>query len=349
MKLLLIEDDADDRLLMRTMLSEAKEKMGRIELFETELLQKGITYLSQGGWDIVLLDLILPDSQGIETFERIHAKAPQVPIVILSGLDDETLAVRAVQEGAQDYIVKGEITPKGIARAIRHAIERKKFAVRTSELRNLAAHLESVREEERTSLAREIHDELGQEMTGLKMDLSWLEKRIAEGVAPPLNKTLSERIRSMSDLIDTTIQSVRKISSELRPGVLDDLGLAAAIEWQALEFQKRTGIQCLYDSGLEEIDLSRDHATAVFRVCQELLTNVARHAGAAKVEIKLYGRGKDIFLEVKDNGKGIGSSEIDNSKSLGLLGMRERALLLGGELNLEGNSNGTKAVLRIPK
>jgi signal transduction histidine kinase len=231
---------------------------------------------------------------------------------------------------------------------IRDITERKRTEeqLRTSrgQLRALSAHLQSIREEERTLVAREIHDELGQALTGLKMDLSWLIKRFPEG-----QTLLMEKAKSMLKFIDTTIQSVRRLSTKLRPGVLDDLGLIAAIEWQAQEFQNRTGIQCKFNSSLREVDLDRDRSTAVFRILQETLTNVARHASATRVNIYLGKKDASIVLIVEDNGRGITKNEIFDPKSLGLLGMRERALVFGGKVEIKGKSGkGTTVTLRIP-
>src|ERR1051325_6835139 len=155
------------------------------------------------------------------------------------------------------------------------------------QLRALAAYLQSVREEERTRIAREVHDELGQALTGLKMDLAWVEKRLADASDPPSLRTLRQMIRRMPGLIDEIISTVRKIATELRPGVLDDLGLEAAIEWQLQDFQKRTAIRCDFVSNLKDLRLSPDRATAVFRILQETLTNIVRHAHATQVKIKL--------------------------------------------------------------
>jgi PAS domain S-box-containing protein len=211
-------------------------------------------------------------------------------------------------------------------------------------LRALAAHLQAAREEERTRVAREIHDELGQALTGLKMDLSWLRKKL-----PKEHDPLREKTDSMLALMDQTIQSVRRISTELRPGVLDDLGLTAAIEWQIQEFQKRTGIKCQLAARLEDIDIDRPRSTALFRIFQETLTNIARHAHATRVRIKLQQHNGDVSLQVQDNGHGIPKNKLSDSRSLGILGMRERALLLGGEVTLQGvRGKGTKVTARIP-
>jgi signal transduction histidine kinase len=205
-----------------------------------------------------------------------------------------------------------------------------------------------VREEERSIIAREIHDELGQALTGLKMNLFWLENRLSElgyAVAHPLR----ERIESMSNLADTTIQRVREISSQLRPGVLDDLGLAAAIEWQTQEFQAQMGIRCKFNASSENITLDPDKSTAVFRIFQETLTNVTRHAKATGVNISMMKKANNLLLKVIDNGKGIEEDKISNPKSLGLLGMRERALLLGGNFKITSTlGKGTTVTLQVP-
>ena len=202
--------------------------------------------------------------------------------------------------------------------------------------RTLAAHIEAVREEERTRISREIHDELGQSLTGLKMDLSWLDRKLSDPKHKVSLRLLHEKIESMKDLVDATVQSVRKISTELRPGILDDLGLTAAIEWQASDFQSRTGIACRFESLPEDVSLDEKSSSAVFRIFQEILTNVARHAEATQVDIDLKEEAGKLILEVRDNGRGITERESGNAKSLGLLGMRERAFLLGGEFHISG-------------
>ena len=212
------------------------------------------------------------------------------------------------------------------------------------QLRALASRLQEVREEERTSIAREIHDELGQALTALKMDVVWLMQRLPEGSKPWLAKT-----DSMLKLIDNTISAVRRIAAELRPGMLDDLGLVAAIEWQAQEFQGRTGVECQVLLPTDDVALDEEHSTAVFRIFQETLTNIARHANATRVSVKLERTAQEIVLEVQDNGKGLEEAAVFSTRSLGLLGMKERALLLGGGLEVHGSQGkGTTVTLRIP-
>src|SRR5438477_7532837 len=217
------------------------------------------------------------------------------------------------------------------------------------QLRALAAYLQSVREEERTRIAREVHDELGQALTGLKMDLAWLEKKLAEATHLPSLRTVRQMTRQMPEVVDEIISAIRKIATELRPGVLDDAGLEAAIDWQVQDFQKRTGIKCEFVSDLKDSRLSQDRATGAFRIFQETLTNIARHAGATRVNIRLAASHGKLILEVEDNGKGVTARDLSGAKSLGLLGMRERAMMLDGEVTIVGRrGKGTTVGLRIP-
>ena len=214
----------------------------------------------------------------------------------------------------------------------------------TEQLRELSARLQSVREEERTHISRVIHDELGQILTGLKMDVAWLQRHIDQP-----QSTLLEKMQEMSDLIDATVQIVRQISTELRPGILDDLGLVATIEWQLQEFQTRSGIEGKLISDSDETTLDTDGATTVFRIFQEILTNVARHAQATQVKVTLEESATVLTLQVEDNGRGITESEIHNPKSIGLLGMQERAWLRAGEIHFQGTPNvGTIVTVRLP-
>lgn len=213
----------------------------------------------------------------------------------------------------------------------------------TEQLRELSARLQSVREEERTHIARAIHDELGQALTGLKMDVAWLQKHLDQPQPALLQKT-----QAMSDLIDITVQTVRRISTELRPGILD-LGLVATIEWQLQEFQMRSGIEGNLISAPEETALDADGATTVFRIFQEILTNVVRHAQATQVVVILDESAEYLMLQVRDNGRGITDSQIHSPKSIGLLGMQERARLRAGHIHFDGSPDqGTVVTVRIP-
>ena len=216
---------------------------------------------------------------------------------------------------------------------------------RTEEIQKLTAYLESVREEERARIAREIHDELGQQLTGLKMDASWINKKVGAKV----EQNITERIATMIALIDETVKTVRRISSELRPGILDDLGLVPALEWHCQEFEKRTGIVSKCLASLNDYNFDKNFATNVFRVYQEALTNIARHAHATEVKTFLTEENGFIHLTIKDNGVGFDLGEVKSKKSLGLVGMRERAMLFQGELVINSKKGkGTEILLKAP-
>lgn len=211
------------------------------------------------------------------------------------------------------------------------------------QLRELSASLQAVREEERTRIARELHDELGQHLTGLKMDLSWMRPRLRDD-----QTALSTKIDGMKSLIDSTVSSMRRIASELRPLVLDDLGLSAAVEWLVQDFIKRTGIEVRMDLDAISADLDNALATGVFRIIQESLTNVARHSGAGVVDIALRRAEGILILEVRDDGRGI-SADKQEKRTHGLVGMRERAYMFGGQMNIDSApGEGTSIQVTIP-
>jgi PAS domain S-box-containing protein len=211
------------------------------------------------------------------------------------------------------------------------------------QLRRVAARLEAVREEERVGIARELHDELGQSMTALKLDLRWLENTLAP------DQAVSARIEEMRETIDASINTIRRISSDLRPNMLDELGLVPAIEWKAQDFAQRTGIECYVDLMTDDPPVTPERATAIFRILQEALTNVIRHAHATRVDVMLHPENNRLTLKVHDNGSGMDENTLTNVKSLGILGMQERAVVVGGELDLKSEANnGTTLTLRIP-
>jgi PAS domain S-box-containing protein len=269
-------------------------------------------------------------SQGEARFESKHRRKDG------SLFDVEVSAKYRPTEGGRFEVFLRDITDR----------KKKEKEIKQSQnrLRALSARLQTIREEERASIAREIHDNLGQLLTGIKMEMSWFLRH----PHPDLPK-LQEKVQGINQLIDQTVEAVRRISTELRPRVLDDFGLVAALEWQAEEFSKKTGIPCVFRSNVRQLDLEPDRSIAVFRIFQEALTNVARHAEATKVEASLKKNAKGLVLTVQDNGRGISGEKVSNHKSLGLVGMRERALIFGGTVEFQGkNGKGTKVVLSLP-
>jgi two-component system sensor histidine kinase UhpB len=205
-------------------------------------------------------------------------------------------------------------------------------------------------------ISREIHDEMGGGLTGLKMDLSWLLRKMGDADPCEERVALLDKIHTSNALIDQMIKVVRRISADLRPSVLDDLGLIAALEWQLSEFTSRTEIPHEFATTFEYVNMEKDTAVAVFRIFQEALTNVMRHSGATKVVVVLREDERSLFgdesliLEIRDNGRGITEEEILNPESLGLLGIKERVLVFKGEISIRGKpGGGTSVILKIPR
>jgi len=211
------------------------------------------------------------------------------------------------------------------------------------DLRNLAMSLEMARENEKKIISREIHDELGQLMTGLKMDIAWVNGRLdAE------QKLLKNKTQSMLEMVDEGIRSVKRITTQLRPRILDEMGLAAAVEWQTERFEKQSGIKCKTSFSPSDIEIAMEISIVMFRVLQEALTNVARHSKATAVAISLKAADRRLVLQVKDNGVGITQAQLSNQQSSGLTGARERLLAIGGDLQVKGlKGRGTALIASV--
>jgi signal transduction histidine kinase len=293
---------------------------------------------------------------------RERKRSRYTPIIFLTAESSEDLTgmFRGYQAGAVDYIPKPPI-PEVLksklaifvglhdmnrilsAELAERAMTEQRLRSSEENLRALAAHLQSVREEERIHIAREIHDELGQALTGLKFDIGKLAKTACRD-----DPETAEKITGLSHNLDRIINSVRRIASGLRPEVLDEIGLSAAIEWQAREFQRRTGVRCTVEIEPGFADPDKERSTALFRIFQELLTNVARHANATRVSARLAD-GNGLSLVVEDNGRGVRSEELEGNKSLGFLGLKERVLAFGGSIDVRGEEGkGTKVSVLIP-
>jgi two-component system, NarL family, sensor histidine kinase UhpB len=476
LRILVVEDNPVDALLVQSALESMP--VAPAEIITRERLAGAVEFLSRETIDVVLLDLGLPDSSGIQTFTTLHTDCPHAAVVVLTGLDDDATGLEAMRRGAQDYLVKRDIHSSTLGRSLRYAVERQRitaelvaseerfhlavtgasaglwdwdprsdkvyFAPRFKEilgyadhelpndlavfranihpddlpitheisgrfargerdldidyrvltksgdyrwvnsrgralwnrkgelhrvvgwilditerklaeealressekLRRLAARLQAVREAESIRIARLIHDDLGQSLTGIKMDLRWLTRKLG-----PAQDTASllAKIAEIEELSDRTIETVQRIAIELRPSVLDSLGLGEAIRDEARRFETRTGLTVSV-SVPEDFHNPPVHvATACFRIYQELLTNIMRHAHAATVAISLAHDAGQLRLTVEDDGMGIPKGVFDRPSSLGLLGMSERAAELGGEIRLEGTSGlGTVATVVIP-
>ena len=355
--ILLVDDEERNLFALRVLL----EDLGQ-NLLLAHSGEEALRCALEQDLALILLDVRMPGIDGFETARllRGHKRSQHTPIIFLTAAADELRFVfRGYEVGAVDYLVK-PLVPEVLVSKVSVFVELHKVNaelsreiaerrlaeqhLRESEerLRAVASHFISVREEERTHIAREIHDELGQVLTALKMDIVWLARHLSD-------RALLEKADSMCQLVDDTVRTVRKIATGLRPEVLDDMGLVAAIGWQTTEFQKRTGVRCMTSLPPEIVVFDGDLSTTVFRIFQELLTNVARHAHATRVDVELRQTTDRLVLEVVDNGVGILGGDANTKASLGLLGMQERARRLGGTVDiLSSQGSGTRVAVSIP-
>ncbi len=300
--------------------------IGGQEIFDVIRTHQFAIARRQGQWEIV------------ETPELIQAK----------------VEIRRFNEGLEQRILERTSELRVANEELMKEINERKLAeerlrVTTESLRAISARLESAREEEALRIAREIHDELGATLSSLRWDLEEVVEVMFDPKALSQSDELTKRIERMHELTDTAVNAVRRIASELRPIALDELGLTEAIEWQALQFQERTGIIVQCDCDQETVDLTGEQSTAVFRIFQEALTNILRHAQATTVCIQLHKENGVVLLTISDNGSGITEDEKSGQRTLGLLGMRERAHLIGGTINIKGSDGkGTLITVRIP-
>ncbi len=348
LRILCLEDNPYDRQLMM----EALAAEGfRCEFVHAGTREEYEAAFRGGKFDLILSDYSLPSYGGLAALTHARQLQPETPFVLVSGTIGEELAVESLKAGATDCVLKEHLDRLGevVRRALREAEERMKRRDVEEALRALTARLQASREEERMSIAREIHDEMGEALTGFKLGLAWIRRRWYARAKNVSRRQVFAKIDELGALADATADRVRKICAELRPNVLDDLGLVPAIQWQAREFQSRTGIRCSLRLPAAALDVPAEQATAIFRIFQEILTNVARHAGASTVLVSLKKTETNLLLRVADNGRGIDPAAIASNHSLGLLGMRERAALLNGTLEIRGlPGRGTTVQVDLP-
>ncbi|MEW6054861.1 MAG: PAS domain S-box protein [Nitrospirota bacterium] len=308
-------------------------------IFGTSRNQFGATYEA-------VLDFIHPDDRDTVHDAVTNSFFEKKPYSVIHRIILSTGEEKTVQERGE--IIFGENNvPLRMVGTIQDITEQKKIEeqLRASQeqLRNLYAHLQKMREQEREKIAREIHDEFGTMLTALKIDVAWLEKKLS-GEHPDFVNRLHKDL----ELLSSAIKTVQRISSELRPGILDHLGLASAIEWQVKEFGERMGIEWNIDINAERTEIDRDISISVFRILQEALTNIARHAAASAIQITLKEKTHSLHMEITDNGRGITDEEIAHPQSFGLIGIRERVKQLGGDVEIgRVPQGGTRLTIRI--
>lgn len=353
-QILFLEDNPDD-----------------VELMENELIEAGIQFNSKRVDNkndfmkevvdfhphIVLGDYSLSMFNGMQAFRMLKEKNIAAPFILVTGVLSEKLALECLNEGIDDFILKSSFKrlPAAIIGAIRKKAteeEKNRFASELKksheELRLLVNRHQISIEEERIKIARDLHDELGQVLNSLKIDIAMLRKRLTSGKVVS-EQAISEEFNSINKTIDKIAASAKQISAGLRPEALDDLGIFEAIQWQLVEFEKRNKITCQLYLPNDQVELTKELSIALFRIVQEALTNVARHSLADLVQIYIDIRDDVLFLEILDNGKGIDDEKIRSSKSLGIIGLRERVQLLHGQFFIgKAKGSGTKVSIMIP-
>jgi signal transduction histidine kinase len=344
-RILVVEDSVEDyELLLATL---ARQGLN-VECARVEDGDAMAAALRDSQWDAVISDHHLPRFSSGEALRTLQESEQLLPFLIVSGTIGEEVAVEAMRNGADDYLVKGRLARLGpaLTNAMRSAEARRErrraeLALRESEqrLRDLAAHLQSVVEEERRAIAREIHDEVGGSLTALRFDLSWIERNGGE--------RLAQRSAQALETLSQVQQASQRIMRNLRPPVLD-AGIVAAIDWQLSQFRRRTGCDVRLRSNAESIALSEEAAMTAYRTVQEALTNVVKHAGATRIDVDIVLSDGTLSLEILDNGRGISAGELDKPDSYGLQGLAERARAAGGWLDVSPGARGTALLLTLP-
>ena len=365
-QILLVEDNPADALLLKHTLAEAGSN--HFCLSHAELMSEAVTLLSQHPFDAILLDLSLPDSHGLATVEQANAAAPGVPIVVLTGLDDEAAGIEAVRKGAQDFLVKGQFDSRLLARAIRYARQRKtveqqlktlnesleqRVAERTAvatrraaQLRVLASELTLTEQRERRRLAQLLHDGLQQLLHAARLNLGSLRQRISE-------KPLHEVLDRVDAMLSQAIAESRSLTIELSPPILSDGGLKPALEWLARHMDQTCGLAVSLSANADAETESEDVRMLVFNAVRELLFNVVKHAGVSRAAIQLTRPCRNqIRLTVSDDGVGFVPETLlsdENSAAFGLFSMRERLEMVGGRLEVASvPGHGTRATIYAP-
>lgn len=300
-------------------------------------------------WDAVLSDYNLPGFSGLAALDILQAGERLLPFIIVSGEIGEETAVQAMRNGASDYLLKSNLMR--LAPALEHAIEAnetrrarlaadRELAASRQQLSQLAQHLQTSVERERAAIAREIHDDVGGALTALKFDLAWIDRHSTQ-------PEVRQKVQSALEMAAHAIEASQRVMHNLRPTILEQ-GLAAAIQWLAQRFEKRNGIECHFRSSHDELELPRGVPLVAYRVVQEALTNVSKHAQASKVRVDMSLAHGVLSIEVSDNGRGLRPEDLAKAKSFGIRGLHERADTVGGWVDLSSDNGGTTLILSVP-
>ncbi|WAC72567.1 histidine kinase [Roseateles sp. SL47] len=345
LRLLHIEDsDLDHQLI----LAQLRRAGLSFEISRLDSLSSVEAALGQG-WDAIISDYNLPGFSGLVVLDLIKQRQLVLPFILVSGEIGEDTAVAAMRNGASDYLLKNNLAR--LAPALLHAIESceaqrarqesdRELIKSKQQLHELAGHLQTSVEMERAAIAREIHDDVGGSLTALKFDLAWIARHSDDAA-------VQQRVHSALETVSSAIESSQRIMHNLRPAILEQ-GLLAAVQWLAARFERRTGIPTAVRSGEDMQPLPPGVPLVAYRTAQEALTNVSKHANAARVELELSMGGGVLTLEVKDNGQGLAPGDLGKARSFGIRGLRERAATVGGWVDLSSGVHGTSLILSVP-
>ena len=303
----------------------------------------------QGEWDLILSDYNLPGFSGLQALDMLRDSGRLWPFILVSGEIGEDTAVEAMRNGASDYLLKNNLAR--LAPAMEHAIEsadaRRARAVADEELQasrqrlaELAQHLQTSVEQERSAIAREIHDDVGGSLTALNFDLAWIARHAS-------TEPVRARAQSALETVTHAIEASQRIMHNLRPAILEQ-GLVAALQWMASRHEKRTGIECVFHTSHDSLQLPAGVPLVAYRAAQEALTNVSKHAQASRVRLDLMLAPDMLSLEISDNGRGLSRRDLAKARSFGIRGLRERAATVGGWIDLSSSARGTTLILSIP-
>jgi two-component system sensor histidine kinase UhpB len=301
--------------------------------------------------EVIISDHSLPNFSSSEAYDKYLEVGLNIPFILVTGTVSEEFAVSSLKRGIDDYVLKSNLIrlPSSIehalkARKVEAEKQRSQDELRRSELqiRNFATHLDNILEQERAKISREIHDELGQQLIGIKylIDFCKNDSDSTDG--------LKEKLAHILGDIDHAIHTTKEIASGLRPAILDSFGLIPAIEWMSKEFEAKTNIKCKFENSIEDLKVEDKISTTLFRICQETLNNIAKHSGASEAYIEMERTKNNLILEISDNGKGIDEKNLKNSLSMGIIGMHERAKIIGAKLNIRSGAKlGTSVTLSV--
>ncbi|MFD0941070.1 ATP-binding response regulator [Pedobacter boryungensis] len=332
-RILVVEDNLGDFTLIEEFIIERVD-FPKIEHANSFKEAETLLAKPENIYHIILLDLSLPDKNGENLIHEIIALSRHTPVVVLTGFSDFEFGVKSLSMGVSDYLLKEDLNANGLYKSLIYSAERQKISNKLKEsekqVRSFANQLNNALEEERAHIAREIHDEFGQQLAGLKMSLSALRKLKNSPEAQ------EEFINSLVEEVNNSIEMVRRIANELRPVLIDKLGLPIALEWLVKEFAKKTGMSSEVNVVDTPLVLDKIVEINIFRICQEALTNIAKHAQATEIKLDIACIENTWHFKVSDNGIGIPNS-LNNSISMGLLNMKERSYLIGATLIITNN------------